>query len=106
MATERDRLLVLVEARVNQLEKGMAQATKATSNAQGRISRHTALMESNIARNMGRAGAAIATRLIAPLAALGAAGAIQAVGGIAREFASLGDEARRAGLSLQAFQEL
>lgn len=30
MATERDRLLVLVEARVNSLEKGMQRATKST----------------------------------------------------------------------------
>ncbi|WMT88656.1 tape measure protein [Pelagibacterium sp. 26DY04] len=56
MTTERDRLLVLVEARVNDLEKGMRRATQSTQRARRDIEKEADKLSRNLETKMAKAG--------------------------------------------------
>lgn len=118
-----ERLVVMLEARVTEFERRMQQAERrGTQTYQGlrRNSRSaTRQMEQDMIRSTGSINRAIAstTGRIGSLAASFAGGAVAGAavglfagvsGSIAttiRSMAELGDEAKRAGLSAQAFQE-
>lgn len=120
-----ERLVVLLEARIRDFEQNMRKAS-GTATREYRQMRQdsrtaTAQLENDMersTRSMGQSLAAFTTRAgtlarsFAPIAAGAAAGGAALAGFVAtarntaREIATIGDEARRAGLSVKAFQEL
>lgn len=127
MAGDEERLVVLLEARVRDFEKRMAQAERKGSKTYGQLRRDSAsatkAMEADMVRATGRINQALAaggTKLGAVgkawaaglvggmaggLAAAGLGGIISQVQNVANSVAQVGDEARRAGVSAKAFQE-
>lgn len=104
-----DRLLVLLEARTADFEKRMARAERAGSKSFQKIEQDAANMRGKVQQAMtgaGQAALGLAKGFAAPLLALGAAGIVQQVGQIANSIATIGDEAARAGLAVDVFQEL
>ena len=107
MANSEDKKLAIdVIARVDKLEKAMAKASATTKTQTGRMEKSVASMRTRMDKDFTAIGSAIASRVAAPLLALGAAGIIRAVGDVARGMAEIGDEAKRAGVGVEAFQEL
>jgi hypothetical protein len=122
MAGEGDaeRLVVLLEARVDQFEKRMKKAsgtaTRSYRTMRTRSNSATRQMERDMVRSTGRINQALAATstkigvfgkaLIGGLVAGGVAGTVSQIGQIARGIAEIGDEAKRAGLDIKAFQEL
>lgn len=121
---ENEQLLVMLEARINQFEKEMRNAerrgTRTYTNLERDSRRATARMEADMRRSTGSINRALATTQ-ARIGAFGkafagglvAGGASVAIGALAKgvrqataDMAALGDEAKRAGVSVQAFQEL
>ncbi|TNH41273.1 hypothetical protein [Paracoccus haeundaensis] len=118
-----ERLVVMLEARVTDFEKRMRQAERTGTRSYQGLSRNsrsaTRQMEADMIRSTGSINRAIATTTgkIGTLAASFAGGLVAgaAVGMFAgvtgsiattiRSMAELGDEAKRAGLSAQSFQE-
>lgn len=119
-----ERLVVLLEARIRDFEKNMAKASGTATKSYGGMRRDsktaTQQMEADMNRTSGsinRALAATSTKigtfgksLIAGFAgglvAGGVAGMVSQIGQIANAVASVGDEAKRAGVGVEAFQEL
>lgn len=120
-----ERLVVLLEARIRDFEKNMQKASGTAGREFGRMRQDargaTAQMEADMARSTSRMNQALATvsmRAGAMAAAFGpAALAIGASGAAltgfvtqaretARGIATIGDEAKRAGINVKAFQEL
>jgi hypothetical protein len=111
--TESKKLAVDVIARIDKLEKGMAKAASATKAGTDKMRRSTETAAKGMERSMagaaskiGQHGIAMAKSFAAPLLALGAAGLIQQVGAIANSIATVGDEAKRAGVAVEVLQEL
>ena len=123
MADDTERLVVLLEARIRDFEKNMQRASGTAGQQYGRMRRDsrsaTANMEQDMIRStsrinqalasstaaIGAYGKAFATGLVGGIAAGGIAGMVNQVQQIARSVAQVGDEAKRAGVSLEAFQE-
>lgn len=125
MAGEGDaeRLIVLLEARIRDFEKNMAKASGTADRSYDRMRRGsrsaTRQMEADMARSAGRINQALAatsTRIgafgraflggvVGGIAAGGIAGIVSQLGRMAEGIAAIGDEAKRAGVSAQAFQE-
>ena len=126
MAGEGDveRLVVMLEARIRDFEKNMAKASgTATQNydrMRGNSRKATQQMETDMARSTGRINQALAltsskigtlgktalTGLTGGLLAGGVAGFVSKIGDIANAIVETGNEAKRAGISFQSFQEL
>lgn len=126
MAGEGDaeRLVVLLEARIKDFEKNMAKASGTAGKTYGGMRRDsktaTERMEQDMVRSTGRINRALASTstkigtfgksLIAGFAgglvAGGIAGITSRIGQLASAVASVGDEAKRAGVNVEAFQEL
>ncbi len=107
------QLFVSIEARINKLErdwkrvpgivgKGADGAERRAKQATQRIESHFEGMSSRI----GTMGKAMIGGFVGGLAAGGIAGIASRVGDVAKAVAEVGDEAKRAGLSLKDFQEL
>lgn len=123
MAEDAERLIVLVEARVNDIEKNMRKAAGTTERSFDRMKRGsrsaTRQMEQDMQRSTARINQALASTstqigtlsrsfagaFAGGVFAGGLTGLAAGVRGIVRETAALGDEAARAGLSLRVFQE-
>lgn len=122
MENDTERLFVLLEARISDFEKRMAQAerrgTKTYTGLRRGSQSATRAMESDMARATGRINQALATTssqvgavstafrgFIAGAAVTALGVAVSKVGDIARGMAEIGDEAKRAGVSVEAFQE-
>ena len=125
MAGEGDaeRLVVLLEARIRDFERNMQKASGTATNSYRRMrgdSRSaTQQMEQDMVRStnrinqalaqsaskMGAYGKAAIGGFVGGLVAGGVAEAVSAVRDIAKGVASIGDEAKRAGVSMKAFQE-
>ena len=117
-----ERLMVLLEARITDFEKKMAQAerrgTKTYTGLRAGSRSATRAMETDMARSTGRINQALATTS-ARIGAVGLAfrgflaGAVvggltvtvSRIGDVARGIAEVGNEAKRAGVSARAFQE-
>lgn len=122
MAGEADaeRLVVLLEARIRDFEKNMAKASGTADRSYSRMRRDsrsaTRQLEQDMVRSTGRINQALAATgtkigafgkaMVAGFVAGGVAGFVTQIGGIARDIATIGDEAKMAGLSAKAFQEL
>lgn len=116
---DQERLLVLLEARVSDFEKKMAAAERRGSQTFGKLRRDsasaTAAMEADMARSSGRINQALAgvSSTIGTFAkgfavgfiTTGLATTISQFGELARQVAEVGNEAKRAGVSVEAFQE-
>lgn len=118
-----ERLVVMLEARVTEFERRMRQAERTGTNSYQGLRRNsrsaTRQMETDMIRSTGRMNQALAATSgrIGTLAASFAGGLVAGAavglfagvtGSIAttiRSMAELGDEAKRSGLSSQAFQE-
>lgn len=118
-----ERLVVMLEARVSEFEKRMAKAegrgTRTYQNLRRGSKGATAQMEADMNRASGRINQALASisgqigtfgkAFVGGLAAgafTAALGAISSnIRGTVREIATMGDEAKRSGLGLKAFQE-
>jgi len=96
------KLQVDVIARITSLEKAMAKAAKVTDTNMKKVETRAAAMVSKVNSHFSNFGKG----LLAGVAAGGVAGIINQVGAVAKGIASIGDEAKRAGLSSSAFQEL
>ncbi|WAJ30949.1 hypothetical protein [Antarcticirhabdus aurantiaca] len=120
-----ERLVVLLEARIRDFEKNMQKASGTAGREFGRMRRDaktaSAEMEADMMRSASRinqAMAMVSTRAGAMAAAFApvaggigiAAAALTGVGAAARtaarDIATIGDEAKRAGIGVKAFQEL
>lgn len=111
--TDTERLVVSLEARIRDFEKNFAKANATASKnftAIERRSRQSAdRLETTMAGAAGRIagfGKTMAAGFVGGLVAGGLAGVISRVGDVSRAMAEVGDEARRAGLDVGAFQEL
>lgn len=113
MPTNDQILAVSIEARINKLEREMRKASaivgknfdgmeKRSKDAAGQIENHFAGM----GKRMGTIGKSMAAGFVGGLVAGGIAGVAERVGDIAKGIAEIGDEAKRAGLGIEAFQEL
>lgn len=102
-------LIVPVEARITQLEKGLARANRAQRRAAQNMERRAKQSADRMSLSYTRAGNAAAAafkRVALPLAAgVASAGTVRAIGQTTKAVAQLGDEAKRAGVPLKEFQE-
>ena len=106
-------LVVDVEARIDKLEKGMARAAKAQARGSNQMERRAQRSAKSLERTYDRAGSNITAvfkklgpSLIAGLGIGALSGLAQEVRGVVRATAEIGDEAKRAGVRIEAFQEL
>lgn len=121
--TDAERLIVLLEARIRDFEKNMQKASGTADRNYDRMRRGsksaTREMEADMARSTSRINHALASTstqigalgrtfagaFAGGIFAGGLTGVVSGVRNLVRETASLADEAARAGLSLQVFQE-
>ncbi|QYO75335.1 phage tail tape measure protein [Devosia salina] len=102
MADKIQTLLVSLEARISQYDATMRKAMQQTDRSAKTIESRFARMNKSVVSSFG----AMAKGLAGPLVALGVGGLISQVGQVASAVASVGDEAKRAGVGIEAFQEL
>lgn len=123
MADDEERLVVLLEARIKDLERNMAKASGTTAKEFRKMSLSsktaTKQMEEDAIRstkrinqamasvgtNIGAVGKAFAGGLAGAVVGVGIAGVISSVREVAAGVAEIGDQAKIAGLSAKAFQE-
>lgn len=121
--TDEERLVIMLEARIKDLERNMAKASGTTEREFRKMSmsskRATDQMEKDAIRSttrinqafaqvstkIGAMGKAFAGGLVGGLIGGGVAGIITQMQQVARGVAEIGDQAKVAGLSLQVFQE-
>lgn len=106
MANSESRaLMVDVIARVDKLEKGMARAKKATGDSYNAIERRTGSFVTKVNGQLASVGKNFAAGFLGGIAAGGIAGIVAKISDVAKGIAEIGDQAKRAGVSLKAFQE-
>ena len=105
-------LAVDISARIGKLEREMKRATATTTREFGRIEKRSQQASARLESHMAKAGAAVRQSLsgldkvfLGGLAAGGIAGITTAMQRLVRTTAEIGDEARRAGVGVEAFQE-
>lgn len=102
------KLLVSIEARLNSLERGFQRASRTVAKTTGDIEKRTQTAAKRIEASANAAGLAMrrfAAGALGGIVALGVSGIVREVGDVAKGIASIGDEAKRAGVSARAFQE-
>lgn len=108
--SEKDQLIVELEARVRDFERGMQRAAGTADKQFGKINRsakQSALsMQKTMQGAVTRVNGVLSKLGIAGLAGGGVAGTVAAVAGIAKEITATGDAARRAGTDFRTFQQL
>jgi hypothetical protein len=107
------QLFVSIEARIAKLERDWKRVPgivgKGADGAERRAKQATQRIEGHfegLSNRIGGMGKAMIGGFVGGLAAGGIAGIVSRVGDVARSVAEVGDEAKRAGLSLKDFQEL
>ncbi|MFS8123766.1 tail tape measure protein [Rhizobium sp. BR 250] len=121
---DEERLVILLEARIKDLERNMAKASgtterefrrmsqsskKATSQMEADAKRSTSRISqamATVGTSIGGVGRAFAGGLIGTVIGAGISGTIQKLGEVARGVAEIGDQAKIAGVNVKAFQEL
>lgn len=102
-------LIVPIEARVDKLEKGLARANRAQRKAAAQMERRAKQSADRMRTTYGKMGTDVAAgfkRMALPLiGTAGLAGITRAAFNTAKGVAQIGDEAKRAGVSLKYFQE-
>lgn len=113
MATETEQLVVSLEARIRDFEKNFNKASRTADQNFDKIEKRSKMATNRLAgqwASMGRTFAGVGKNLAAGLIGGLVAGGVLGISGrlndVARSVASIGDEARRAGLGLTEFQEL
>lgn len=117
MATDTERLIVILEAKVSHLEKGLAKANATASKQFSAIERRTKQsgdrMEKTLAASTSRMtslmknfGAGLAGGVIAGLSVAGLQQIVGQIGKVAESVANVGSAAKRAGVDVKSFQEL
>lgn len=106
-------LAVNIEARLNKMEREFKRASEISGRGFDKIERRSKDAASKIensfggmAGRMGAIGKNMAAGFVGGLAAGGLMGMLGRGGELARGIAEIGDEAKRAGLDIEAFQEL
>lgn len=109
-------LVVDIEARIDKLEKGLKRANAAQNRASDQMERRARQSADKLRDTYGRAGDGIlatfkrlgpglAGGLVGGLTVGALSGLSQNLGRIVNETAQIGDEAKRAGVSVRALQE-
>lgn len=113
MSVEVERLIATLEARVDKFEKALVKSYQKSDENFGKIERRGRQMTERLEGAMAAAGqkaigfgASLAKGFLGGLAAGGIAGVVAGIGQVANSVAAVGDEARRAGVDVEAFQEL
>ncbi|MGJ8529814.1 phage tail tape measure protein [Maritalea sp.] len=109
MAVQVEKLVAQLEARIDKYETNLAKARKKTDKEFGRIEKRGKKMEhklSKLGKGAAQLGVNLSKGLLGGLVAGGIAGSIAAIGQVADQVARVGDEAKRAGVDVEAFQEL
>jgi len=108
--SENKRLAVDVIARIDKLEKGMAKAAQTVDKRTGDMERRTkkfaGTFETNMVGAVTKVNGVLGKLGLGGLAAGGIAGIVMQMRDVAAGVASVGDEAKRAGVDVQSFQEL
>lgn len=115
MATETEQLVVSLEARIRDFEKNFQRANRTADQNFDAIERRAKQSGDRLEASMSKASQGVnlamaamkggLAGLVAGLSVGTLSGIVNRVGDIAKGVASIGDEARRAGLSTKAFQE-
>lgn len=116
MANETEQLVVSLEARIKDFERNFQRANRTATNNFQQIERQAKRSADALEQSMSKASQGVNIALaglkggIAGLVAGLSVGSLDAivtrVAGVTREIANVGNEAKRAGLSTKAFQEL
>src|SRR5690606_35185232 len=113
MAQDIEKLILSISAETTQINRALKRLEGDTGRSTKAVSRDFERMgkevESRVRQSVGKANAVLASfgkGLVAGVFAGGAAGIASQVGAVAKSIATIGDEAKRAGLSTRAFQEL
>lgn len=117
MATDEERLIVSLEARVRDFEKQMQRAEKAGTRSFDAIEKRAKVSAATLEKSLAGAAAGIGKGLNAALSAFGGGfagaligggltGIISNLGEISRGIAEVGDKAKLSGLSNRTFQQL
>lgn len=112
MTTDRDRLLISLEARVRDFEKNFARATRTADRDFSKVENRAAKAADRIEQELNSLssktmgiGKNMALGMVAGFTAGGLTAIVGQVRNVTRDMARIGDEAARAGLSTTAFQE-
>lgn len=100
--TDQERLVIALEARIRDFERNMERASRTAGKQFGNIESRAKQSADRIAASFKNFG----TGLVAGLTAGGIAGIVNQIGNVAKGMAEIGDQAKVAGLSNRAFQEL
>lgn len=108
--TDEAELAIRLEARIKDFEKNMAKAQKTANRNFQRIEKDaeksTANLEGSFAKAGRNIGSSLKAGLVAGLSVAAVTGMVRNLASVAREVANVGSEAKRAGVSAKAFQEL
>lgn len=99
MTVQVERLVATLEARIDKYEKNLKKAASQTDRTFTRIEKRGAQMQKRFASVLSRSTAPL-------IAALAPAALLQSVRSVSSEIANLAGEAKQAGVSFEAFQEL
>ncbi len=107
--TELPGLVVPLEARIDKLEKGLERANRTQRRASHQMERRARQSADKMSASYARAGNAAAAafkRVAIPLAAgIASAGTARRIADVTKSIAELGNEAERAGVAVEDFQE-
>lgn len=109
MATDEERLVVALEARIRDFERNILKANRTLGKQMDGMERRAKKSSDRLEAIMGGAGRRMGAAMKAGLAGLVAGGVLGVAGrlvDVAGGIAQIGDEAKRAGLNVKAFQEL
>jgi hypothetical protein len=112
MATETEQLVVALEARIRDFERNFQKAGKTANDSFGKIEKRAKLSGDRLESTMSAATARIGgvfksfgAGLLGGIAAGGIAGIVGQIGQVAAGVAEIGDQAKRAGVTTEVFQE-
>ncbi|KAB0679529.1 phage tail tape measure protein [Aureimonas leprariae] len=107
--TDEQELAIRLEAKIKDFERNMDRAAKTAAKSFNRMEQDAAKSAAKLESSFAKVGERIGSSLkggLAGVAAIGFGGAVAAARELAKSVAEIGDQAKRAGLSTKAFQEL
>ncbi|MCO5163531.1 MAG: hypothetical protein M9939_20565 [Mesorhizobium sp.] len=112
MADDQERLVVAIEARIRDFEKNMAKASRTAGDEFTKIERRAKQSGDRLEGTMKQAAARVggvlknfAAGFVGGIAAGGVIGIVGQLGQVAAGIAEIGDQAKRAGVTTEVFQE-
>ncbi|WP_163269665.1 hypothetical protein [Chelativorans alearense] len=106
MADDMQRLVVSLEARVNQFDKALAKANGTANRRARAIESRFQIMNNKVSAQLTGIGRSFVGAFAGGIFAGGAAGLVRTVRGVASELSEMGKQMDRVGLSAKVFQEL